>query len=47
MTPDPLSVERPIPQTLNLFFPSDTQGWFRMLVGAAYLMGLNVGFLTA
>ena len=42
---------RPAPgssRALDLFaFPSDTHGWFRMLVVVACLVGLNVGFLTA
>ena len=45
------AVERPAGtsrRTLDLFaFPPDTQGWFRMLVVAACLDGLNLGFLTA
>jgi hypothetical protein len=51
MAPDPQAVEHPSLRTqpaLDLFaFPSDTRGWFRMLVVAACLVGLNVGFLTA
>ncbi|HEX4959643.1 MAG TPA: pentapeptide repeat-containing protein [Thermoanaerobaculia bacterium] len=44
MTPNPLRT----PRTLDLFaFPSDTRGWFRMLVVAACLVGLNAGFLAA
>lgn len=51
MTPASQAVGRPAPgaqRALDLFaFPSDTHGWFRMLVVVACLVGLNVGFLTA
>ncbi len=51
MTPELRAVERPAGRsrrTLDPFaFPSDTRGWFRMLVLTACLVGFNLGFLTA
>lgn len=51
MTTESRAVGRPAGQRrrrLDLFaFPSDTHGWFRMLVVVACLVGVNIGFLTA